>query len=404
MDLTGWVLARAAPRPLLVAVPGGRGVRLAVERVIRERGWDQASAPAEADLFVVCGSPGPALVEEVERVWSQLPSPRARIDISAADTVVDGLDRARARLAEPENRLSDTGRGAASADGEADAAAAVGDHTAPDDMHGSHDMREESQRGGQYVHGGHDMHGSHDEPRGGDHDMHGGADESQDGGHEMHGGHDMHMMHGGEVAGLPMADRAPDRDGLTLDVLHVRLGPILADWPAGLVVRVTLQGDAVQSAQVEVVGEPGSPWDGPPAAAALDSMARLLVVCGASTAARTAGRLRDEILAGVVDDAELRRFTRRLRRSRTLSWATDGIGRLDDSRGELAGDATDRWRRWLDVADGAPAGDDADRRARVAVEVMPGLLEGLELAAARVLVASLDPDLDTLVASREAAP
>lgn len=44
----------------------------------------------------------------------------------------------------------------------------------------------------------------------------------------MGGGHDVHMMHSGDVAGLPMADRAPDRDGLTFDALHVTLGPVLA--------------------------------------------------------------------------------------------------------------------------------------------------------------------------------
>lgn len=356
MDLTARLLARTPPRPLVVALPGGRGVRLAVERVLRERGWDQASTPAEADLFVVCGSPSPALAEEVERVWSQLPSPRSRVDIHAAGAVVEELDRARGRLADPEHRRVDAG---------------------------------DTQRG-------HDMDGSHVDLRGGE-DAHGSHDELRD------GGHDMHMMHGGAVAGLPMADRGADRDGLTLDVLHVSLGPVLADWPAGLAVRVALQGDVVQSAQVGVVGWTGSPWNGPPAVAALDSIGRLLMVCGATTVARTARRLRDQADGGVVDDAGLRRFTRGLRRSRTLRWATDGIGRLDDSLGELAGDATDRWYRWLDLAEGAPPAGDPDRRARAAVEVLPGLLEGLELAAARVLVASLDPDLDALVAPREAA-
>lgn len=363
MDLTGWVLARVAPRPLLVAVPGGREVRLAVERTIRQRGWDQSGAPAEADLLVVCGSPAPGLAGEVERVWSQLPFPRARADIAVVEEAIDELDRARARLADPEHRGSEATRRARP--GRDD-----GGSTGPGTVQGGHDMQETR----------------------------------QDTGHDMHG--DGHGMHGGEVAGLPMADRAPDRDGLTLDVLHGQLGPILADWPTGLVVRVMLQGDVVQSAQVEVLGGNGTSWDGSPSAAALDSMARLLTVCGASTPARTARRLRDGVLAGAVDIAELRRFTRRLRRSRTLHWATDGIGVLDGSYGELAGDATDRWCRWLDAVDAVdstlPAGDPA-RRARAAVEALPGLLEGHELAAARVLVASLDPDLEALAVPREAA-
>lgn len=70
-------------------------------------------------------------------------------------------------------------------------------------------------------------------------------------GHAAHGGHDM-----GIVAGLPMAERADDRDGLRLDRLHVPLGPVLPDWPSGLVLRLELQGD--------VVHEPPSNGSPPP--------------------------------------------------------------------------------------------------------------------------------------------
>lgn len=318
MDLTGWL--RATPRPLIVTALGGRAVRLAVERLTREWGWDQATAPAEADLLVVCGAPDAALAAAVERVWAQLPSPRARVDLRSVDHVAAELGEARARLADEE---------------------------------------------------------SAEQP-----------------------------------GGLPMADRAPDRDGLTLDQLHLTLGPVLADWPAGLAVRLTLQGDVVQSAQVDVARAPSVPArtvdgargdetyaqvPGESAAAALDSLARLLAVCGACTAARTARRLRDDLLACTADDAELRRFARRLRRSRTLRWATDGVGRLDERHGELGGDATRRWHRWLDTAEGAGAAADPAEGARTALAELPGLLEGTELAAARVVVASLDPDLDALV-------
>lgn len=356
MDLTGWLRIRATPRPLLVSVRGGRAVRLAVERLSREWGWELAAAPADADLLVVCGIPGASIGEAVERVWAQLPSPRARSDIRTADDVADELDRARARLGDLEQQRTDSA-GRAS----------------PAPIHGV--------AGAETDHHEHAVH------------------------HDMAGGHDMHMMHGGQVAGLPMADRASDRDGLTLDQLHLTLGPVLSDWPAGLAMRLTLQGDLVQSAQVEMVGEalsPVSSWDDTPAAGALDSLARLLSVCGWSTATRTARRLRDELLAGVVDAAELRTFARRLRRSRTLRWATDGIGRLDDTYGDLAGDATHRWRRWVDAIEGTRPAADTDRgsgdRLRVALEELPGLLEGQELAAVRVVVASFDPDLDTLMA------
>lgn len=41
--------------------------------------------------------------------------------------------------------------------------------------------------------------------------------------------------------GLMMTERAADRDGLRLDMLYVALGPVLADWPAGLVVELAVQ-------------------------------------------------------------------------------------------------------------------------------------------------------------------
>jgi hypothetical protein len=68
-------------------------------------------------------------------------------------------------------------------------------------------------------------------------------------GHGDHGDMaDMHMagmrMGTGPVRGLPMAREGDDRVGLRLGRLHVPLGPVLPDWPAGLVMRLTLQGDA----------------------------------------------------------------------------------------------------------------------------------------------------------------
>lgn len=209
------------------------------------------------------------------------------------------------------------------------------------------------------------------------------------------------------VAGLPMAEGAEDRDGLTLDVLHLQLGPILSDWPAGLEVRVTLQGDVVQTAAVQVIGTAGQAWAGDPAAAALDSLARLLAVCGAETGSRAARRLRDDVLSdhlcgndlrgGASAAGELAAFARRLRRSRTLRWATDGVGRLGSEHGSLGGDATARWLGWVAIVEGTtgPPPDPA-ARTRTVLAQLPDLLVGVELAAARVLVASLDPDLDAL--------
>ncbi|WP_218600850.1 hypothetical protein [Pseudonocardia abyssalis] len=329
-------------------------------------------APADADLLVVCGTPGPRLGDAIERVWSQVPAPRARADVGSADGARDELDRVPHRLRDA------TGAGHA-------CVSPATEEARPEPGHGTVASAHEVQAHEVQAHEVQAHEVQVDEVP--THEM---------SGHEMSGGHDMHMMHVGEVAGLPMADRAPDRDGLTLDVLQMSLGPVLSDWPAGLVVHVTLQGDVVQTARVEVVGEPGPAWDGSPAASALDGLAQLLGVCGSSTAARTARRLRDDVLAGTVDSAVLHRFARRLHRSRTLRWATDGLGRLDDGRPDLAGDATARWLRWLDTAEhGGPAPDAG--RAAAAVTALPGLVEGRELASVRVVVASLNLDLDALV-------
>ena len=57
-------------------------------------------------------------------------------------------------------------------------------------------------------------------------------------------------MTGGVPYGRPMTGRAPDRDGLELDQLPVRVGPWFTPLPAGLVVDVRLQGDVVQELTV----------------------------------------------------------------------------------------------------------------------------------------------------------
>lgn len=57
-------------------------------------------------------------------------------------------------------------------------------------------------------------------------------------------------MTGGVPYGRPMAGRAPDRDGLELDQLPLRLGPLLAALPPGLELSVRLQGDVVQEAEL----------------------------------------------------------------------------------------------------------------------------------------------------------
>jgi hypothetical protein len=285
-----------------------------------------------------------------------------------------------------------------------------------------------------------------------EHDGHGPPDGGEDARHAGggHAGHDMGGM--GMPAGLPMAERGADRDGLTLDQLHVPLGPILPDWPAGLGLRLVVQGDVIQQVEVETHGGEGvsswwtQPWRAAAAgeditygagarrgaAAHLDSLGRFLAVAGWDDAATAARRLRDDLLAEAPAarlHAPVRRFARRVARSRTLRWSTHGLGTLRAAEASAAGvsgpavradgDVVARYRQWLtEVVDDLARLDDPTTldptsegpRGRLAeaappsaalLDVLPGLLVGTELAAARLIVASLDPDLDGLAAVRQ---
>jgi hypothetical protein len=194
--------------------------------------------------------------------------------------------------------------------------------------------------------------------------------------------------------GLPMADLGEDRDGLTLDRLHVPLGPVLPDWPTGLVMRVTLQGDVIQEATAEVLDAHGasSGWRAEDVAAReLDGLARFLGVAGWADAAAQARRLRDVLLAGeraaAATAPAAAALVRRVRRSRTLRWLVRGIpaGTTD-----VAGLLEQR----LSAIEAAVASGDALPAPRPAVDELAGLLVGAELAAARVIVAAADPDIE----------
>ncbi|MGW8437911.1 hypothetical protein ACWGKS_22420 [Nocardiopsis sp. NPDC055879] len=360
MDLTGWLLRRAVPCAFVATAIGGTGARLAVERTLRERGWRQALSPAEADLLVVCGPEHADMDEALGRVWGQMPGPRARARVR-----VESVNGAARLLDEARVDLLDLTRQRRDAD-ERDRAA-----------------REQ-------------------------------AEPESDGDEEM-------PMPGG----IPMADRGEDRDGLKLDQLHIALGPALPDWPTGLSLRLTLQGDVVQEAETSIVGEAPATvpfWSSPPsgadaspdrasfrAARVLDSLQRLLAVSGWSTAA-TGRRLRDALLEGGGSTGDARRealrWLRRVRRSRMLRWSTDGLGRVTDVAPQaLRGDATDRWSRWLDTVEealgepGRRSGSSNALRVETAhatLELLPSLVVGQELAAVRLIVASLDPDTETV--------
>lgn len=351
-------LAVRRPHALVVAAPGWTAARLAVEDALAASGGVPALSPAEADLLITAGRPGDELAEAIDRLWRQVPGPAVALavtdDHTAAGQIADAL---------------------------VDLAALTGSGPTHEDL----------------------------------------------------------------PDGPMMADRGPDRDGLRLDVLHVPLGPVLPSWPAGLVVDVAMQGDVIQSARPRLLPgvAPTVYWSVPVenasgqadfrrAAAHLDSLRRLLAVVGWPAAAADAARCRRAIppcafpLSAAVSpevsaavSAGVGRLRRRLLGSRQLRRATDGLGVLcaeDAARWSVSGpaaraaseggDATARWRTWLAEIDLALSGDDpapgeGPRGAGPAgsaalLHAATTLMVGLDLAAARIVMASLDPDPDEL--------
>ena len=419
-------LARSASRhahALVVEVPGSWRTRMAAERNLFARGWRLADSPADADVLVVCGEPGPELAEAIEGVWHQMPGPRVRVDVHAGDEVGARLDEAHTGLLDTDHHRRDAqqrptasellaehaGPGAESHGGHGDMDHGPGDgHEGMD--HGGHEGMDHGGDEGM-DHGGHQGmdHGGHE---GMDHGGHQGMDH---GGHQGmdHGGHEGHegMDHGDmemSPGGIPLAEGGEDRDGLEMDVLQVRCGPVLPHWPAGLVLRCSLQGDVIVEAQAEIVDGPARQEDevfGP--ARGIDNIASLLALAGWDDAAAEARRVRDTALESGDGAAgsELERLRRRVRRSWTLRWSLRGVRRLSDedahARGLPADAVGDTYDRLIGMLDRAVAGVAAtaagdtgsrtnDAGRTLSTDHLAHLVMGLDLATARLVLASLD--------------
>jgi hypothetical protein len=211
-----------------------------------------------------------------------------------------------------------------------------------------------------------------------------------------HGGHgDMDMAPGG----IALAQGGEDRDGLEMDVLNVRLGPVLPHWPAGLVLRCALQGDVVTEAQAEFLGADTQQRDAGSAtgpARTVDNIVSLLALAGWDDAAAEARRVRDAMLEGgdrATTTVRLDRLRRKVTRSWVLRWSLRGVRPIADEDLErhdlpshLAGDTYSRLLGMLDRA----ADDTGPLPAAFPVDKLPRLVAGLDVAAARLVVASLD--------------
>jgi hypothetical protein len=458
MGLTGragsWFATAASARPhvLIAAVPGFADLRIAAEAAAARHHAVLAASAADADVLLVAGRPGPQLTLAIDVLWAQLPGPRARVQVATADDLDDAFAVASEMLADTVTQRADAhARGdtwaGPSDTSDTDVARMM---PAADQGHDSTTMRgprpspppgpsggaPRQSGAGHTAHGddvaGSGMRGGHP----GAHDM---GDDRQPRQVDARPAcdispapsslvHDIGSM--GEMdmpGGLMMAERAEDRDGLKLDVLHVPLGPFLPGWPAGLVIHARLQGDIIQSAHAQVLDHsrddpalddpafddlavadvPGGDAvikDRARAVAALDALAALLTAADWRHAAAEARAVRDDLRAdptGADASVRLRRLDRRVARSRVLRARGTSLGCIDPSGAgaDLAGDSVARWLRWLAIATSAVSAGSPGRpptvpqrtsTTRQRLEHATGLIVGLDLGAARVLIASLD--------------
>lgn len=442
--LASWAARR--PHVLIVAVPGHARVRWAVEQSVLAQGGTLALSPADADVLLLAGPAAGATADSAARVWEQMPHPKVLTKVSAAENAAAVVAAAVHELSHaPGNLLSH----AAPAGNRLSRVATLGSGATP-----MTEAREEPQTpmgsaSSAVPHNDHQANKSEDGRRQHDprHDGSGATlprpDDAQNpdvqgmGDHDMGGqGHHGHDMGGMEMpGGLMMADRVDDRDGLKLDVLHVPFGPVLAFWPAGLVVETTLAGEVVVEADwwvLDAEGVVASPTDLDAPARHLDAVATLLMLAGADGLVALARGARDRVLRGwgatdlarpedvravsATVDALARSAQRTLGLQRVLS-RIGVMSALDADAAGLppgyVGSAWDRLMRRLAAVMqqlGGPAGagrsDDAFRSTdvRSLLEVTTRLMIGVAVDEARLLVASLAPDTDMLAVGPPTVP
>ncbi len=110
-------LAGARLHVLLVEPPGHLPTRVAAERAVADRGWVLAATPAEADVLLLLGTPGPELRAAADRLHDAMPGPRARIDAATPAEIAGALDTAARMLSDgPAQRTDAQERSAAPTD------------------------------------------------------------------------------------------------------------------------------------------------------------------------------------------------------------------------------------------------------------------------------------------------
>jgi len=383
------VLALREVHVLLVERPGWALTRIAAERALAARGWRVAGSAADADALLCCGEPGPELDPLVEALFAQLPRPQARERADHPGVVAAALDQILAALR--------AGDAAAVPTQDQPARAEHAEHPPA----GHYDMDGGETGGGSMGSG----------------DMAGGDMDHDDMG-------DMDMSGPG---GIALAGGDQDRDGLEMDVLAVRLGPVLPAWPAGLVLSVTLAGDLISDCHAGLIGLkaenvlPLQVSRREHAALVADRIGWLLLLAGAGRAERQLRQVRD----GLLDGAEiswcagrLRRLADRVSRSRLLGWSLRDLGRIDqgslrevDQPLDWSGDVLDRLHRRLsglselvgELTDPAVKGvlPTAPSINQAGLDLVADTVRGLDLGAARLVIASIDIDITGGVGSAQ---
>lgn len=303
-------LAATAPVPVFAAI-GEDGLR-AVDRLAVDPRVDLVESPRHAAVLLVVGTIRADDRPELERLHDQLPHPRATLfwggDAVFEGEVVDGAADPLPLLADMHHALMTCAR--------------------PSESDLLPNQPPNAWRGkGDFGQGG-------------------------------------EGMMGGVPYGRPMPMTDDDlRDGLALDPYSAPFGPFLPQFPPGLLLDLTLQGDVIQTAEVSrpayAQDEPGG------AAVALRRIARMLRLLGLP--ARAERVLRDGPRGGLES---------RLRRWGAFAAIPPGLGPIDGA------DVRDRLRGWCAEADGG-------RPSSVAHVSVADLLPGLEWHEAILVLNSL---------------
>jgi hypothetical protein len=388
---------------LIVEAPGDPTLRIRAEACVAREGWAIATSPADADVLLVCGTPGAELGAAVNRLWNQMVAPRARVASGAAADLPQAINAARHALLDDDTQRADAHKRAAGGSDPEPAGSGKmpmdGGHDGPPTNHATHGSMEHGHATHPSTAGGHgSVHVDHESMDHGSMDM--SHDSMDHGSMDMSHGHHMHMDMSGP-AGIPLAQGEGDRDGLEMDALHVTLGPILPAWPAGLVLRCTLHGDMIAAAEAEVLSAAAEPpllSTMERGALLIDGAARVVQLAGWDSVGIALRRVRDDLLSPRFDRrlamSRLQRLERRVRRSRTLRWSLRGV-RPSSAAGQAAGpDAHELLLVLLDDAVGAVGGSPERGSASlpaVAASELASAVVGQDLATARLTVATLTP-------------